>query len=103
MMNILIWIHQAVDSALALVKLLQNREVGWLALNRKTGKYEREQQPLLKKLKLLLLFNPLTEWIDQTHLLRLWIHDETVRAGRKEATALSSIKIQAFSISITLI
>ncbi|KAH6667387.1 hypothetical protein B0J14DRAFT_629427, partial [Halenospora varia] len=84
------------DYALALVKLVQNREVGWQTLNRKTGKYEREQQPILKKLKLLLLFKPLTEWIDQTYLLRRWIHEKTVIAGQKEATTLSSNQIQAF-------
>lgn len=36
---------------------------------------------MLKKLKLLLLFNPLTEWLDTTHAMRLYIHDESVRAG----------------------
>jgi hypothetical protein len=42
----------------------------------------REQQPILKKLKLLFLFNPLTEWIDTTHLMRLWAHDRSVKAGK---------------------
>src|SRR5690242_17001385 len=60
-MQLLNYIHRTLDYALALVKLVRNREVGWQTLNRKTGKYEREQQPILKKLKLLLLFNPLTE------------------------------------------
>jgi phosphatidylserine decarboxylase len=73
--------HHAIDYALSFVKLVQNREVGWMTVDRKTGKYKREQQPLLKKLELLFLFNPLTEWIDQTHLLRLWIHDKTIEAG----------------------
>jgi len=95
-MRLLVYIHRTLDYALALVKLVQNRQVGWRTLNRKTGKYEREQQPILKKLKLLLLFNPLTEWIDQTHLLRLWIHEKTVKAGQKEASTLSSNQIQAF-------
>lgn len=81
-MQLLSYLHRALDYALALVKLVQNREVGWQTLNRKSGKYEREQQPILKKLKLLLLFNPLTEWIDQTHLLRLWIHKKTIAAGK---------------------
>jgi len=89
-------IHRVVDYALALVKLVQNREVGWWTLNRKTGKYEREQQPLFKKLKLLLLFNPITEWIDQTHLLRLWIHEKTIVAGQREASKASSHQIKAF-------
>lgn len=54
---------------------LSNRE--------ETGKYEREQQPLLKKLRLLLLFNPLTEWIDSTHLMRLYIHNKSIKAGMR--------------------
>jgi phosphatidylserine decarboxylase len=113
-MPLLEYIHRLVDYALGLLRLLQNREVGWQTLNRKTGKYEREQQPLLKKLKLVLLFNPLTEWIDQTHLFRLWIHEKTMTAGKttnsaiprslaqpatkgqQEATALSATQIQAF-------
>ncbi|KAH6704355.1 hypothetical protein BKA61DRAFT_618459 [Leptodontidium sp. MPI-SDFR-AT-0119] len=89
-------IHSVVNYALSLLQLVQNREVGWRTLNRKTGKYEREQQPLLKKLKLLLLFNPITEWIDRTHLLRLWIYEKTIAAGRREASKASSHQIKAF-------
>jgi phosphatidylserine decarboxylase len=81
-MQLLQYIHRVADYALVLVKLMQNREVGWQTLDRKTGKYNREQQPLCKKLKLLLLFNPVTEWIDRTHALRLWIHEKTIAAGR---------------------
>jgi len=95
-MQVLSYIHRLLDQALGLVKLVQNREVGWQTLNRKTGKYEREQQPLLKKLKLLFLFNPLIEWIDQTHLFRLWIHGKTIQAGKREATPLSANQIQSF-------
>ena len=80
-MGLLSYLHHLIDYALSLVKLVQNRQVGWQTINRKTGEYQREQQPLLKKLKLLFLFNPLTEWIDQTHLLRLWIHEKTIAAG----------------------
>ena len=61
-----------------------NREVGWQTFIRKTSTYEREQMPIMKKLKMLLLFNPLVEWIDQTHLFRLWLHDKTVKAGISE-------------------
>lgn len=95
----------------------QNREVGWLSYNRRvsfhrsqsnqnpaepnysiiqTGQIEREQQPLLKKLKLLLLFNPLTEWIDTTHAMRLHTHDESVDAGRREAKPSSKRQIKGF-------
>lgn len=75
-------IHGIVDRVLALVKLVQNREVGWPTVDRKSGAYRREQQPIYKKLKLLFLFSPLMEWIDRTHLLRLWIHDKTIEAGK---------------------
>jgi phosphatidylserine decarboxylase len=46
-----------------------------------TGQLEREQQPLLKKLKLLVLFNPVLEWIDATHAMRLYIHDKSEKSG----------------------
>jgi phosphatidylserine decarboxylase len=81
-MQFLQYIRHVADYCLALAKLVQNREVGWRTVNQKTGKYEREQQPLFKKLKLFLLFNRFTERIDQTHLLRLWIHEKTVTAGK---------------------
>lgn len=70
------YLHQIVDTALSFTKLLQNRQVGWLTIDRPTGEFKREQQPLWKKLKLLLLFNPLTEWIDRTHLFRLYTHEK---------------------------
>ena len=41
-----------------------------------------EQQPLFKKLKLLLLFNLLTEWVDITHAIRLYIHDKSLQKDR---------------------
>jgi len=75
------YLHRLVDAALAFVKLCQNREVGWLTLDRKTGEFKREKQTLWKKFKLLLLFNPLTEWIDKTHLIRLWTHEKNLWAG----------------------
>jgi hypothetical protein len=42
----------------------------------------REQEPLGKKLKLLVLFNPLLEWLDATHYIRLFAHDKTIRQGK---------------------
>lgn len=75
------YVHQLVDQAFAFTKLVQNREVGWLTVDRKTGQYKREKQPLFKKLKLLVLFNPVTEWVDQTHLFRLWTHEKNLEAG----------------------
>jgi hypothetical protein len=46
-----------------------------------TGELEREKIPLLKKLKLLFLFNYFTEWIDATHAMRLYIHDQSIKEG----------------------
>ncbi|OTA63315.1 putative phosphatidylserine decarboxylase [Hypoxylon sp. EC38] len=73
-----------------------NGEYGWKSLDRNTGKLMREQQPLTKKLKLILLFNPLTEWIDTTHLMRLWIHNKSVQKGREEGTPASHNQIKTF-------
>ncbi|OQD68788.1 hypothetical protein PENDEC_c031G01567 [Penicillium decumbens] len=89
-------LHRAVDYVLSCLKLAQNREVGWITVDRKTGRRIREQQPLLKKLKLLVLFNPLTEWLDTTHAMRLYIHRKSERAGRDEATMASKQQIKAF-------
>ena len=81
MMDLLGQIHRLLNACLGYLNLLQNREIGWLTVDRKTGAYKREQQPIWKKLKLLLLFNPFTEWIDRTHLLRLWTHEKNISAG----------------------
>lgn len=76
----------------------------------------REQQPLWKKLKLILLFNPLTEWLDTTHAMRLYLHNKNIHSGQNalhitkkilsrmlmettgedEGTAISKTKIKAF-------
>lgn len=74
-------LHQLLDYCLSLARLVQNREVGWQTLNRKTGRYKREQQPLLKKIKLLFLFSRFVEWIDRTQAMRLWMHNQTIKQG----------------------
>ncbi|KAK4235925.1 hypothetical protein C8A03DRAFT_17386, partial [Achaetomium macrosporum] len=61
-----------------------------------TGKFEREQQPLVKKLKLILLFNPLTEWIGTTHVMRLYLHKLALDEGKKEGTPESKKQIKKF-------
>ncbi|CAI7645526.1 unnamed protein product [Penicillium palitans] len=61
-----------------------------------TGRYIREQQPLMEKLKLLLLFNPLTEWLDTTHVVRLYMHREREKPGREEGTPASQQQINTF-------
>ncbi|KAK0755599.1 hypothetical protein N5P37_011841 [Trichoderma harzianum] len=95
-MTILGYIHAIADYLLSWVKLEQNAEIGWRSFNRKTGKLEREQQTLWKKLKLLVLFNPLMEWIDRTHLMRLYMHEESVAEGQRERTTTSRRRIKAF-------
>lgn len=75
------YIHSLLDWALTWLSLIQQRQVGWQTVDRKTGEFKREQQTLYKKLKLLLLFNPLMEWVDQTHLIRLWTHEKNLRKG----------------------
>lgn len=87
------YIHQLFNTGLRYLKLLEDRQVGWLTLDRKTGKFKREQQPLWKKFKLLLLFNPVTEWIDRTHVLRLWTHKKNLKAC--ECTRFSPDSMEA--------
>ncbi|RAL14151.1 putative phosphatidylserine decarboxylase [Aspergillus homomorphus CBS 101889] len=95
-MGILDFLHKIADDLLARVKMVQNRQVGWLTIDRKTGQLLREQQPLWKKMKLLLLFNPLTEWLDTTHLMRLYMHREAIQEGKEEATPASRNQIASF-------
>ncbi|RYO74372.1 hypothetical protein DL764_010897 [Monosporascus ibericus] len=61
-----------------------------------TGRLMREQQPLTKKLKLLALFNPLTEWLDTTHAMRLHMHRESIEAGKEEKSSTSKKQIKGF-------
>ncbi|KHN94088.1 Phosphatidylserine decarboxylase [Metarhizium album ARSEF 1941] len=95
-MTILQHIHAIVDYFLSFVKLEQNAEIGWPSLNRKTGQFEREQQTLWKKLKLIVLFNPLMEWIDRTHLMRLYMHEESLAEGQRERRSSSRRRVKAF-------
>ncbi|EHK98244.1 putative C2 domain-containing protein C31G5.15 [Glarea lozoyensis 74030] len=90
------WLHAILDWILFHLKLIPNRQVGWKSLNRKTGQLEREQEPVLKKLKLLALFNPLTEWLDTTHAMRLYIHNKSIKEGKEEAMPASHDRIKAF-------
>ncbi|KAL4985153.1 phosphatidylserine decarboxylase-domain-containing protein [Aspergillus falconensis] len=79
-MGIIGALHAAVDYLLSWVKI--------------SGEYLREQQPLMKKIKLLLLFNPLTTWLDTTHAMRLYMHSSAIKEGKKEATPASRNRIQ---------
>lgn len=88
--------HSVVDYGLQCTKLVQHRQVGWLTKNRKTGELVREQVPLMKKARMLLLFNPLTEWVDRTHLFRYWLHEKTDHSKGKEEDPRSTEQIKAF-------
>lgn len=94
--KIYLFVDSSLNYLLQRCRLAANGEYGWKSFDRKTGKLMREQQPLTKKLKLILLFNPLTEWIDTTHLMRLWIHNKSVRKGREEGTPASHNQIKTF-------
>jgi len=61
-----------------------------------TGEHVREQQPLTKKLKLLALFNPRTDWFDRTHLMRWHLHDQAVHEGNTESSPKSRAQIPQF-------
>ncbi|KAK7394019.1 hypothetical protein QQX98_013197 [Neonectria punicea] len=95
-MGIFDFVHAILNRLLSWIHLAENQEYGWKTVDRTTGRLGREQEPLLKKLKLLLLFNPLTEWLDTTHLMRLYIHNKSVREGRTEGTPASRNKIKRF-------
>ncbi|KAI1383768.1 putative phosphatidylserine decarboxylase [Hypoxylon trugodes] len=94
--SLLSFVHSFLNYLLGKCQLYANGPYGWKTLDRKTGTLTREQQPLLKKAKLLLLFNPLTSWIDTTHLMRLWIHNKSIRAGEAESTPSSHAQIRSF-------
>lgn len=84
-------LHSLVDYVMTWYHLVETRQIGWQTMDRRTGKMVREQQPIFKKLKLLILFNPLMDWLDRTHLMRLWIHEKTVRAGLSLKTIMVPI------------
>ncbi|CAG9992107.1 unnamed protein product [Clonostachys byssicola] len=73
-----------------------NAHWGWVSWDRKTGRLEREKQSLWRKIKLLLLFNPLTEWVDTTQAMRLYTHSRTIKQGEKEGTLESRKGIKRF-------
>ncbi|KIP10759.1 hypothetical protein PHLGIDRAFT_28259 [Phlebiopsis gigantea 11061_1 CR5-6] len=88
--------HSLADYGLQTAKLIQNREVGWLTKNRKTGEFVRERQPLAKKLRMAVLFNPFIEWVDRTSLFRFWIHEKTDHSQKKESDPRSKEQIKSF-------
>jgi phosphatidylserine decarboxylase len=56
----------------------------------------REQQPIRKKIKLIVLFSPLIEWVDTSHLMRLYVHDKSIEQGRENALKSSRKRIKGF-------
>lgn len=95
-MRLLNYLHSLLNAILSYFKIIQTREVGWITIDRRTGQFKREQQSLWKKFKLLLLFNPVTEWIDRTHWMRLWTHEKSFAAGKKQSKAQSHKRIKSF-------
>jgi phosphatidylserine decarboxylase len=76
--------------------MIRHRYVGWLTVDRKTGEFKREQQPLSRKIRMLLLFNPLTEWIDETAGFRKYLHDKTVDSKIREEDPKTKDDIPGF-------
>ncbi|KAI5791470.1 phosphatidylserine decarboxylase [Pyronema domesticum] len=93
---VLTYIHAWLDYGLSCCKMAKNREIGWMTIDRKTGEYKREQQPIYKKLKLLILFNPLFEWIDRTRWFRHKLHEKAYMAGHDTSEPSSAAKIRSF-------
>lgn len=112
------YIHSWLDWCLGFCKLMQNREVGWLTVDRKvinslpttylvaatnirekqkqTGKQIRERQPIMKKIKLIILFNPLMTWVDRLPINRKFLHHEAVKYGKEESSSKSKSQIKQF-------
>lgn len=42
------------------------------------------------------MFSQPVEWIDRTHLLRLWVHEKTVKSGKEQGTRASAQQIASF-------
>jgi len=89
-------LHYYADQALATAKMVQNSQVGWLTVDRKTGEMMREQQPLGEKIRMLILFNPLVEWVDRTNVFRWWLHKQNNMAYKKESKPESKKQIRPF-------
>ncbi|KAK7428284.1 hypothetical protein QQZ08_005181 [Neonectria magnoliae] len=101
-MAIFDFFHAVLNRLLSWIHLAENQEYGWETVDRMTGRLGREQEPLLKKLKLLLLFNPLTEWLDTTHLMRLYIHNNSVRGTEGSPASWNKIKrfVETYNIDM---
>ncbi|SPO06494.1 uncharacterized protein DNG_09184 [Cephalotrichum gorgonifer] len=93
---LLLLLHRALDYLISWAYLAQNLPVPWVFFDRKTGEIKREDQPLLRKLALVLIFNPLTEWIDSTHVMRLQAYRKALSKGREENTPDIRKRIQSF-------
>jgi hypothetical protein len=44
----------------------------------------RERIPIMKKVRMLVLFNPLVEWVDTTRFFRHILHEKTDHSKSKE-------------------
>jgi len=93
-MGALEFLHRIVDYLFTWIQ--PNSHWGYLTYNRKNGQIVREKEPLLKRIKLLVLFSPIMEWIDTTKAMRLYIHTESVNEGKQEGTPASKKQIRNF-------
>ncbi|KAF2277005.1 phosphatidylserine decarboxylase [Westerdykella ornata] len=93
---ILGWIHAILNWILLRLNLVSHHQVGWTSLNRKTGELEREQEPVMKKIKLAFLFSPFMEWLDRTHAFRMYVHNKTLKQGKAEARPSTHQQIKGF-------
>jgi hypothetical protein len=89
MFNPLNWLHAFLNRVLTCLGAMEPRRVGWKSFNRKTGELKREQIPLMKKVKLSILFSPLVQWIDTTHAMRMYIHRSSIKEGKDEVSPAS--------------
>ncbi len=75
---------------------IRTGHVGHQCLIRSTGRVIREQMPLKKRLRLLLLFSPECEWIDRVYIFRQYLHHEADVSGKYENSPGSKKDIAGF-------
>ena len=78
------------------VSNIYNGRVGNPWVIRESKQIRREQQPLLKRIKMLLLFSKPLEWLDRRYYLRRYLHDQSDQAGRHETVSETKRRIDDF-------
>jgi len=75
---------------------IRTGHVGHQCLIRSTGQVVREQMPLTKRLRVLILFSNEFEWIDRLHVFRRHLHHEADVSGKYENSPDSRKDIPGF-------